>query len=120
MKTIISILLLVFCATIVNAQKTFTEQKSFNFDVSSGEATGLTITVEGKTFDLFTIGDDIMYVKCISKEGKEYPLWIGYPTEDVYNEYPVFQNKKGDAFCIFKLSKSTGYPYPVWLQANSN
>lgn len=117
MKTIISLLLMVFCITM-NAQNavTFSEQKSFSFDVNSGEATGLTMTVEGKTFDLFTIGDDILYIKCISKENKEYPLWIGYPTEYFYNEYPVFQNKKGDAFCIFKLSKKSGYPYAVWLQ----
>lgn len=47
------------------------------FDVESGTATGQSVTVDGKTFDIFKTSKGSQYIKCKSaKSGRYYPVWL--------------------------------------------
>jgi len=104
---------------LCNAQTFETVKKSGGgFDVESGTATGDTMTIDGKAFDLFETAKGSLYIKCKSrKSGRFYPVWIGQPANVRHEGKAVYMTKSGK-YCIYKIGKS-GNPYPVWLKRTS-
>lgn len=84
-------------------------ENDFLYDVESGSMTGKVIYIEGKMFSLYSMIDNVYYVKCKDKDGIKYAFWIGYPTEYVYLEKDVYTDKTGTDFCIFTINE-LGYP----------
>lgn len=106
---------LILFLTTISYSQTFEPIKK-GFDIESGIFTDKTITIEGKTFDLFSTKNGSVYIKCLSgRTGKYYPLWIGEKTELIHEGKPVYKSKNGK-FCIYLISKNTNYPYSIWLK----
>lgn len=117
MKTLLVVLVSLMLGLTMQAQ-TFTEKSSGGgFNVESGTLTQDNITVDGKTFDIYTTSKGSKFVKAISAKGNEYPVWIGEPTGKSFEGNDVYQFKSG-SYAYFKLSK-TGYPYAKYLNADS-
>lgn len=92
------------------------KSKSAGFDVESGTATGKTMTIDGKAFELFETSKGSLYFKCKSKRtGNNYAVWIGQPA-DVRHEGKAVYKMKSGKYCIYKISPKSGNPYPVWLK----
>lgn len=90
--------------------------KSRGFDVENGEKLNETITVDGKTFDLFATSKGSKYMKLKSpRTGNWYAVWVGSKTGKQFEGRDVYKSKRGK-YCVFIISKNTGNPYPKWLK----
>lgn len=125
MKQFILILSVLFLGLIIpSTQNTFAQTLQFEeikssgggFDVNSGELTNETVTVDGKSYQLYKTKAGARYIKCNSpKTGNDYPVWVGTKTSHTYDGRTVYKSKKG-SYSILKIS-STGNPYNKWLKA---
>jgi hypothetical protein len=114
MKNLLMLTVAMFIACAAYSQQYEVKKSSgFRFDVESGVETESVLTVEGQQFKIFETDKGTKYVKCISKAGKPYPVWVGTDTGDRFEDKAVYRSKSG-SHCIFTLNKN-GYPYPVWL-----
>jgi hypothetical protein len=115
MKNLLIFLVLAF--SINASAQTFTASKGGGFDVNTGTPVS-NIVVGDKTFDTFTTTGGSEYIKCNSpKTGNDYAVWVGKPTEHVFEGNNVRVSKKGTFFIII-LSKNTGNPYNKYLKSN--
>ncbi|NQZ74537.1 MAG: hypothetical protein HRT61_00235 [Ekhidna sp.] len=117
-------LLVMVAATLVSvaafSQMEFTPKvsKGGGFDVSAGIDSGEAISIGGEVHKVFETEGGSKYIKCTSpKTGNEYAVWIGVETSHEYDGYKVYQMKSG-AYCIYKVSVTSGNPYPVYLSAS--
>ena len=107
------LIVLLVVTTAVSAQYQKKKAIGARFNLESGAKTEQVITVESKSFDIYKSPKGSLYVKAVSSKGKSYPVWIGSPTEDMFEGKTVYVTKNR-SYCIYELTKS-GYPYPVYL-----
>jgi hypothetical protein len=108
----------IFCALFTTglfAQDTFTPVSKGGFNPESGVKT-TTITIEGKTFDVFSTKSGANYVKGNANNSSIYAIWVGESTGQtvIYNnkKYDLRVAKSGSYF-ILTLTK-TGWPKPIY------
>ncbi len=107
MRKLILLLLFVFGMNTLSAQ----------FDVKSGSKTSQTITIENKTYPVYTTKKGSPYVILHSlKTNHDYPLWIGKATNEKYEGHSLRQSKSGKYF-YFKISENSGNPYCKFIKS---
>ena len=86
------------------------------FDVTSGNSTGTTITIETESYPVYKTMGGSEYIVCHSmRTGNDYPVWIGVPTTQIVEGRPVRQTRSGKFF-ILVISSNSHNPYCKYLQ----
>lgn len=89
---------------------------SAQFDVTSGEDTKTSITIDSKDYPVLKTTKGSEYIICNSPRTKnDYAVWIGTATDKKYEGKEVRQSKSGKYF-IFVISKNSGNPYCKYLK----
>ena len=108
--------LLMGLSALSNAQSFTPQGNEAGFNVESGVSLDETILIEDSSFELYATEGGSKYIKCISsRTGNPYAVWIGTPTNELYQGRTVYQMKSG-TYCVYKLSRKSGNPYPMWLE----
>lgn len=117
MKRILLFTVMFLLCGIVSAQYSKKATGGGDFGVSTATKTGETISLNGKTFDVWSTKTGSEFIKAISaKSGKEYPVWTGKTTGETFEGMPV-RKSKSNSYYVIELSK-TGQPKATWLDKN--
>jgi len=77
------------------------------------------IKVEEKEFVAYITSKGNYYIIRVSENsGKQYKSYLGYKTESLYDEKPVYSNKLGNKFWFLGLNKN-GFPKQIKLKKDS-
>lgn len=91
---------------------------SAQFDVTSGEDTKTSITIDSKDYPVLKTTKGSEYIICNSPRTKnDYAVWIGEQTDKKYEGKPVRLTSSGKYF-IFLISKKSKNPYCKYLKEN--
>lgn len=115
MKHLLIILLLAVTGLSSVQAQSFTEKQSSGFDISTAVDNGITIDIEGETFDVYQTNKGSQFIKAVSSKGKDYPLWIGSKTTHEFDGKPVRQFNSG-TYCYLHLKD--GKPRVKYLDKN--
>ena len=110
MKKVFLLTLLAVVTMAVNAQ--FKPVQATNSNEST--VTLKELTIDGKTFNCEVNKYGNYSINRVSKSGNEYKQYLGYITEYMYLDKPVFTDKKKEKFWYLSLT-STGYPKKMEL-----
>lgn len=113
MKTFFLLSMLAF-SVAVTAQYEPIVAKGGGFDVKAGSPTGDTFTLGQESFDVFQTSSGSRYLIAEGKNGKQYPVWLGTPTEDKFEGQVVYVTR-GGSYCVYVMG-GNGFPYPKWLK----
>jgi hypothetical protein len=116
MKRMLLFAMLFMVAGIASAQYTAKKTGGGDFGMGTAKLTDKTVTVENLKFEVWETKSGSEFVKALSKEGKEYPIWIGTETGDTFEGMPVRKSKNGSYF-VLELTKA-GQPRPFYLDKN--
>lgn len=116
--TILVVALMVTCmVSAQNFKKKASGGGGFDIDAPGIEKTQEMMKIDGKSYEVFKTDKGSAFIKCLSpNSGKYYPVWIGRETEHTFEGRKVYQMKSG-TYCVYQISKKTGNPYAVYLDA---
>lgn len=120
MRKLMLVMFALVTVTMVNAQS-FKKKtsKGGGFDVNAPSIVSMqeSIMIDGQSYELFKTDKGSAFIKCLSpKTGNFYPVWIGKETDHVFEGRKVYQMKSG-TYCVYQISKNSGNPYAVYLDA---
>lgn len=105
MKTVLTAIILLISISV-----------SAQFDVTSGQDTEKSITIDSKDYPILITANSSEYIVCNSPRTKnDYAVWIGEETDKKYEGKPVRMTSSGKYF-IFVISKKSKNPYCKYLK----
>lgn len=113
MKTLLTTLLFALLLTFsTNAQTSYTTTSN-TFSVEDGTLTGEALNVQNESWDIYKTTSGSKYVIGTSAMGKQYPIWIGEISGDIFefngDVYPVRYSKSGTPFILVLTPDSSLY-----------
>ena len=117
MKTTIIAILAVLCSITVSAQEFTVKSSSHGFNMENSTKTSQYLSIQSDNgiirFELYSSKTGSLFVKGVSAQGKDYPIWVGTPTTMKYQGNTVYQFKSG-SYAVFTIGNN-GYPKAIYL-----